>query len=68
MSTKSMKNFVLHISEEFKKLPRKEKKKKALKLHQQFAHPPEDRLVMLLEESKGYKEDKVFISLIKEVS
>jgi transposase InsO family protein len=68
LSPKSMKNFVLHVSEEFKKLPRKEKKQKAFKLHQQFAHPSEERLVKLLKESKGFKEDKELLELIKEVT
>ena len=61
-------HLVFHVSDEFKKLPRKEKKIKAFKLHRQFAHLPEERLVKLLKESKGFKEDKELMVLIKEVS
>ena len=43
-------------------------KQKALKLHQQFAHPTEERLVKLLRESKGFKEDEELMELISEVS
>ena len=68
LSVKEMNNFVLHISKDFMKMSRKEKKVKALKLHQQFAHPTEERLVKLIKESKGFKEDAELIELIREVS
>ena len=68
LSPKLMKNFVFHVSDEFKKFPRKEKKQKAFKLHQQFAHPSKEQLVKLLNESKGFKEDNELLELIKEVS
>ena len=63
-----MKNFVLHVSDDFKRMPRPEKKKKAMKLHQQFAHSSKERLLKLIENSKGFKEDDDLKDLIHEVS
>ena len=48
-----------------KKLPKAEKKKKAVKLHRQFGHASELKLTKLIQDSKI--EDKEFIECIKEV-
>ena len=39
-----------------------------MKLHQQFAHPSKERLLKLIENSKGFKEDDDLKDLIHEVS
>ena len=64
----SMSNVVLNVTAEFVKSSRSEKKKKAIKLHRQFAHPAKERLIKLLKQSKGYKEDQELIELITEVT
>ena len=41
-SMKSMLNVVLNVTRGFKEMSMKEKKVKAVKLHQQFVHPSND--------------------------
>ena len=57
-------NFTFTI-QDLQKLPKAEKKKKAVKLHRQFGHASELKLTKLIQDSKI--EDKEFIECIKEV-
>ena len=57
-------NIVLHTTA-LKGLSRSEKKKKAIKLHQQFAHCSKERLIKLVKESKNF-DDKEFLEILEE--
>ena len=57
-------NIVLHVKH-INGLGRKEKEKKAIKLHRQFAHASKEKLVKLVKESKDFN-DKEFLKCIEE--
>ena len=57
-------NIVLHTTA-LKGLTRSEKSKKAMKLHQQFAHCSKERLIKLVKESKNF-DDKEFLETLEE--
>ena len=57
-------NIILH-TEGLKGLTRSEKMKKAVKLHQQFAHCSKERLLKLVKNSKDY-DDKEFLEVLEE--
>lgn len=57
-------NIILHTVD-LNSLTKKEKEKKAMKLHRQFAHAPKERLVKLLKDS-NLSADEEFIHSIEE--
>ena len=57
-------NIILHTTA-LKGLKKSEKMKKAVKLHQQFAHCSKERLIKLVKESKNFN-DKEFLEIIEE--
>ena len=57
-------NIILHTSA-LKGLTKSEKRKKALKLHQQFAHCSKERLFKLVKESRDFN-DKEFLNVLEE--
>ena len=62
----SLTSIVLH-TENLANMNRRTKLQKARKLHTQFAHPPKEKLIKLLKDSKDY-DDKEFTDCISKVS